>query len=410
MGRKKIETTWIGGRIRGGIYYIRKMLVGPDGARQRVDFSTQRTDLEAAKAVLAKWELDPSYRPQLDGDRFNAALAVKHKLTLSDELVAEFLAWSVRPRQEGGRGNTAKWAYDQKRCLKWWQENCFRDRDVRTVQVQDVRAAWESIPGSKQQRIAVIKAFFTWLRRQKHLLNIAQDPTQDIAVPPSAPAQYRRDKTYTKEQYRKLMAGMFLSEDMRDAAIIQFNTGWHVTELKRWVDGGLIVEYRGNRAKTLEADAACILACPRAKSGAPLNTSVNAFAQEAAKRFVERRSQGYRLNYKRYLDELKEASKRLGLPRFYPGQARHSAATWAVDAGASMQEVADFLNHKSIAMVRKYYATHAAAKKIPTVDDAGVRDEPTTEEALAEKAKNAAGLAKILPRKKPATAGVHGAT
>jgi integrase len=405
MGRKKEITTWAGGRVRGGIYYVRKMVVGPDGRRHRVDFSTHCTDPKAAQDVLEKWERDASYRPNLDQDRFDAAVAGSTKLALTDALRDEFLAWSVKPVQEGGRGNTEKWAYDQKRCLKWWQEKCFKDRDVRKVSVQEVRAAWESIPEARQQRIAVLKAFFTWLRRHKHLLNIAQDPTQDIAVPASTPAQYSRDRTYTKEQYRKLIGSGFLSEDMRDAAVIQFNTGWHCTELKRWIDAGQIADYRGDRKNTLEAEAACVLACPRAKNGKPLNTTVNATAQAAAKRLLARRPEGYRFNYKRYLKELKRVSEGLKLPRFYPGQARHSAATWAVDAGASMQEVADFLNHSSIAMVRKYYATHASAKKIPTVDDGATLDE--SREAIENDPTVLAGrkaLEKMLAnrKKKPA--------
>ncbi|WNG41678.1 site-specific integrase [Archangium violaceum] len=50
-----------------------------------------------------------------------------------------------------------------------------------------------------------------------------------------------------------------------------------------------------------------------------------------------------------------------------PGRFRHSVATWAIEKGATPASVAAFLNHKSLAITRRFYATHAVPTKVPAL-------------------------------------------
>lgn len=56
-----------------------------------------------------------------------------------------------------------------------------------------------------------------------------------------------------------------------------------------------------------------------------------------------------------------------GIPRFNPGQFRHSVATWTMQAGAAPESVAAFLGHRSPATTKKFYATRAVVPKVPTL-------------------------------------------
>lgn len=53
-----------------------------------------------------------------------------------------------------------------------------------------------------------------------------------------------------------------------------------------------------------------------------------------------------------------KVADRLGIA-IRPGAARHCVATWAVDAGATYEQVAAYLGHKSSRTTRRHYATHA---------------------------------------------------
>jgi integrase len=93
-----------------------------------------------------------------------------------------------------------------------------------------------------------------------------------------------------------------------------------------------------------------------------LRTAVSAEALEAAKRLRERGS----LSIEKYGLAVKAACRAAQIEPFTPGQFRHSVATWAINSGADPASVAAFLNHKSPRTTRKFYATHATPKKVPT--------------------------------------------
>lgn len=56
-----------------------------------------------------------------------------------------------------------------------------------------------------------------------------------------------------------------------------------------------------------------------------------------------------------------------GVTPFTPGRFRNRGATWAIEKGADWASVAAFLNHKSVATTRKFYATRAVPKTVPTL-------------------------------------------
>jgi site-specific recombinase XerD len=49
---------------------------------------------------------------------------------------------------------------------------------------------------------------------------------------------------------------------------------------------------------------------------------------------------------------------------------RHSIATAAVNAGADLEAVSAFLGHKNPKTTRRFYATHGAVRRVPTLNDA----------------------------------------
>ena len=64
---------------------------------------------------------------------------------------------------------------------------------------------------------------------------------------------------------------------------------------------------------------------------------------------------------------VKSACLAAEIPPFGTGQLRHSVATWAINAGADPTAVSAFLGHRSPRTTRKFYATHAAPRKVPTL-------------------------------------------
>jgi integrase len=360
MSRQK-QAVWEGGRIRwstAGVptYDIRKFVTHQDGSKVRHEFSTGCNTPDGARAVLAKWERDHSYRPGADEPE------PPQKAVLLDEaLQKEFLAYSRRPIPEGGKGNSKEWVYHQASQLRWWAAH-FEGCDLRKVKLEQITPALDGSK-SRQQKIAVIKALYTWLRTVKFLVQTHEDPTYGrLKVPQSSPAQWKKPKTFSRENFLKVRK--HLLEHHRDALDVQAGTGWHVRELIRFVKAGVIEEPKG-ATKAIAA----VLCSPYAKNGEPLRTGVNEAVKKAAERLLEHGKAHGGFHYKKYLRALKDVSAALQVERIMPGSARHSVATWAIDAGASLQAVSAFLVHKSERTSRKFYATHAVAAKVPTLTD-----------------------------------------
>lgn len=359
MPRVKREK-WSG--VRGGFiirdarkcptYYVRRRV---DGVQREVALASTEA---AALAALARWEADPHHWRRVE--------EAEAPLLLNADRIVSFLRWSLNDRH-----NSAAWVRQQKRALRWWAEK-LGARDLRKLDLRaDILPSLEGEPG-RSQRSAVLKTLFSWMRQHTHELKLAEDPVAGaLHVEQTRPEQWRTVKTFSQADYEAVR------DDLRkageplhaDAATVQAATGWHCTELVRFNRTGKVQDLPATRA----AEGAAQLLCPATKAGAPLRTIVGVLAAEAARRLVgvtwsgQLYSRALSDSCARLTTEARKLNPKAPEVRVLPGSFRHSVATWAVESGAAPQAVAAFLNHKSPRTTQRFYATHAAPQKVPTL-------------------------------------------
>ncbi|MFL5277232.1 MAG: hypothetical protein ACJ79T_12210 [Myxococcales bacterium] len=162
---------WEGGRIwedkDGRITSVIRRQVGG----KRYEFSTRCGRLRPALTQLERFEAGP--------ERYDPGTATGEPLRLTAELAKAFLSSSGAPEREGGKGNSRAWMLQQKAYLSWWAGE-LKGRDLRALTLRDhVIPALDGQPGRKH-RIEVLEAFFSWLRKERHLLTRQEDPTLDL--------------------------------------------------------------------------------------------------------------------------------------------------------------------------------------------------------------------------------------
>jgi integrase len=331
---------WIGGRIWKAAdgtltYWIRRKVDG-----RPYNLSTRCTSERAAVKHLERFEADPSgYSPGgVAGDL----------LALDEDLSRAFLKWS-----RDVKGNGSEWVGKQKRYLAWWAKQLGR-RDLRRVSLRDhIRPALDKTKGQRQ-RIEVIKALYGWLRRERDLVTPAQDPTYGtLSVPQGRPEQWKTPKPIPPDHHVKAL--LALPQPYRDMLAVLDDTGWHVTELARFIRAGSMEAMPAGR----EGEAAAVLVCPRRKSGETQRTAVSSSGADAARRL---RARGTFSRIRLYR-AVAAACDKAEVPRFTPGRYRHTLATREVEAGADPASVAAFLGHKSSATTRRFYATLAVVPR-----------------------------------------------
>jgi hypothetical protein len=337
---------WAGGRIWEATdgtrtYWIRRKVNG-----RPYDLSTRATSERAAHKQLERFEADPEgYTPSgVAGDA----------ITLNEDLVRAFLKWS-----RDVKGNSLPWVATQKRYLAWWSKHLGR-RDLRRVSLRDhIRPALDSAPNPKH-RIETIKAFYGWLRKERHTISAAEDPTHGtLSVPQGRPEQWTVSKVIPRADHDAVMGA--ITQPWRDMLTVLAGTGWHVTELERFV--------RAGHSENLPSSASVahgafgVIVCPRRKSGEMQRTSVSVEVAEAAARLRTRGT----FSTIRFYRAVQAACDAAEVPRFSPGRYRHTVATWAIEQGSDPAAVAAFLGHKSQATTRRFYATLAVTPKVPTL-------------------------------------------
>jgi integrase len=339
------KRSWQGGYIirdsKGqDLYFIRKQIDG-----KRYDLSTGCHNVRAAVKQLERFEANPAgYSPR--GDEPEAPIY------LDEALCSEFMAFSRDVKK-----NSPGWLRKQADYVAWWAGQ-LDGLDLRRVSIGDHLKPALAKAAAVPHRTATIKAIFSWLRKEKHLITAVEDPTYGaLPVPQSKPEQWKRVKAIPKDHY--LLAREHLPPNWRDPLDVQAATGWHLTEVQRFAQSGTIEPVPRGSAESV----AGVLVCPQTKGGAMLRTAVSAEALEAAKRLHERGS----LSIEKYGLAVNAACRAAQIEPFTPGQFRHSVATWAINSGADPASVAAFLNHKSPRTTRKFYATHATPKKVPTL-------------------------------------------
>jgi integrase len=331
---------WPGGRVwrdaeGRDTYFIRKRVEG-----RLYETSTRCSSLTAAMKHYERFQADPSgYSPGgVAGDA----------LVLDEDLSRAFLKWSLKEK-----GNSAEWVGKQKRYLKWWAKQLGR-RDLRRVSLRDhIQPALDRAENARQ-RIEVIKALYGWLRKHRHVVSPAQDPTYGaLPVPQGRPEQWKTPKPIPADAHAKVL--LAIPQPYRDMLAVLDDTGWHVTELARFIRSGIIAAMPAGR----EHEAAAVLVCPRRKSGETQRTAVGAFAHDAAKRLRARGT----FSKIRFYTAVREACEKVEVAPFTPGRYRHTLATREVEAGADPASVAAFLGHKSPATTRRFYATLAVVPR-----------------------------------------------
>jgi integrase len=324
------------------------------------DYATGASTLPGALAALER--LEKTGEAQIPESAAPVVLDVG--------LAKEFLAASK------AKGNSRAWRVNQRQHLDWWQTQ-LGGRDLRAgrrgaVTIEHIEKALDGAP-SRRQRVAVLKSLFAWLRRM-HRIATAEDPTWgQITVPPTRTAQDTIDKTIDPADLETVIGYLdakWMERGKDDAERDKRGRRWadilrllagcgiHVTEARRFAEAGLIEDLPGGREPA--AGEVAVLAIPLHKTGAPFKVAVSAATKEAAERVRAAGSFSIAVFYA----ELRKAAKECGAT-VHPGAFRHTIARYAVEQGATIEQVAAFHRHKDKRTTWKY-AQLGVAPKIPT--------------------------------------------
>lgn len=327
---------WPGGHVhqqRNGkpLYVIARTIKG-----ERFHLSTRTHNLTAAMKQLERFEANPgAYSPA--GDE------IEEGLVLTRQLILEHKAWSTDVKR-----NTTRHANDVAHRLAEWGR-VFGQKDLRKLTLRhDIKPALERWGVSLRHRIIALKSFYAWLRREKHLLVTAQDPTLDLPVPQASPEKARRRKVVEARRIRA--AWRELKGGYADMLEVLAATGMHVSELERFI--------RTDEAHLVKGKRPLAVLVTRHKTGVLTRIPLNDVAQvRAAERLKKRGTvpRWFRLH-------LKAACERAKVEVFTPGVLRHSVATHAVEQGASPDAVAAFLHHRDKRTTERFYVDVAAPR------------------------------------------------
>jgi site-specific recombinase XerD len=303
------------------LFIIEKMVGG-----RRFHVSTRASNITAATEQLKRFESNPeAYSPSGD---------IGRPVRLTGQMLTDFRAW-----QRDVKGVTAKHAFYVAKYLADWGDD-IGNRDLRALAPHELREM-VGRRTARAHRIAALKVFFAWLRQERGLLRHHQDATLDLKVPQSTPEKHRRRKVLDIAAVEAILP--HLKGPSRACVVVLAATGWHVTELDRFA----------RRGELLDDTAGAVAVTPH-KSGDLHRTLLKHESHVEAAREV--RANGCVPS--RLRSEIRDANAAAKLPRerwVTPGVFRHSVATWAVEDGASLEDVARFLGHKDPRTTRRFY-------------------------------------------------------
>lgn len=313
------------------LYVIARTIKG-----ERFHLSTRTHNLTAAMKQLTRFETNPhTYSPA--GDE------VEEVLLLTNELILEHRKWSIEVRK-----NTRHHANSVAHRLGEWMADLGR-RDLRKLTLRhDIKPALERWQTSRQLRIIAIKSFYAWLRKERHLLTNAQDPTLDLPVPQVTPEKAKRRKAV--EPARIKAAWRQLKGAPRDMLEVLAATGMHVTELERFI--------RSAESQLIKGKRPLAVLVTRHKTGVLTRIPLNDKSHVAAAERLKKVGQVPRWFRKKLI----AACLRAKVEPFTPGVMRHSVATHAVASGATPDAVAAFLHHKDKRTTERFYIDVAAPR------------------------------------------------
>lgn len=327
---------WPGGHIRRGkkrdVYVIERRVGGV-----KFHVSTRASNLSAAMKHLERFEADPSgYRPA-EG---------RVGLALTADLVLDYQSWQLDVKKV-----SRAWSADCARVLGDWAED-LGGKDLKKLSTADIKNALNKRKTTRHHRVIALKGFFKWLRREKGLLKHAEDVTLDVEIPKVRAAKLTRKKDVPVEIVRQVAP--HLPAHVRDVLTLQMGTGWHISEVRRFASDGEIVE-------TGKSDVLAVLVTQHKTNRLTRTPIRSAEHLDAARRL---RARGSIMTNDSLRYHTKKAAKAAGLAeKFTLGVMRHSVTTWAIEQGARMAEVAEFLDHRSPNTTADHYANAA----VPTV-------------------------------------------
>jgi hypothetical protein len=378
-GQRHRAELWCGGRIsrdsRGrNVFYIRRRVKG-----KQKEVSTGAETWASAWQHLQRFQADPEAYLR---EHFAAPPVERQALYLSQELAQRYEEW--RPPSRVARPMSRDWLRKRAHELLFWQET-LKGKDLRTVTLEDVAPHCPRDTVHRHRR-SVIKGLLVWLRNpEAHpggaaLLRSGEGPNlSPLSSIQSTPEQWLRPKAVPPKDWllvRKALGAHVVHSGPQRKKVtrpwVHFGqaldvlgaTGWHVSELTRFIAAGRV----DPKPKGAEPGTAGVLVCPEAKGGGQLFVRVGAVARTSAQALLGRKA----FSAARFSRSVAAACKKAingkrDVTVFHPGQARHSVATWAIDKGASREQVALFLNHKSLATTMKFYATMSVPPKVPTL-------------------------------------------
>ncbi len=342
--RTKWSRKWKGGRVAIGVggepvYVLERMVAG-----QRYTISMDVTSERDADAELALFLRDPSSYQTKSAVR---AEVEHNKLLIDDKLVGRFLK-HLRSAE-----CSEKYIDDTKRYLASWAE-ALGDKDLRRQELKDFQSALKAMAGARQQRIAAIKSFCSFLREEEGVLKRAEDATLDLKVPQSKPEKNFRKKGYSMEHVQRLFGGLG-DKVIRDVLVVRAKTGLHGSELRRLVAGrGRVAPVDGH---TEIAGTLTVLH----KSGDTHIQSVDAETLDALMRLV---AHGKIPHDKQINTALDKAARAVGEETIRLGELRHSFVEWAknrgtvvkpLEGGVSLKTVSETIGHKDQRTTKRFY-------------------------------------------------------
>lgn len=340
---KRAKKTGRGRKWRGGYVHheadgLELFIIERQVAGRRFHVSTRCHDERSALEQLVRFEANPAgYSP--------AGVEPEAKLVLTNELIAEFFEHQL------GKGNTRHYAKECVRKLRDWML-ALGMRDLRRLSLhQDLKPLLLRWKTSRPARIIALKSFCTWLRRERGLLRHHEDPTLDLPVPQASPEKHVRRKVVPFDVVLKVYR--HLTPRVRDVLDLFTATGWHITEVERFVrNPACTIEEPG--VETRDEQGRLVLAVLRTwhKTKKWTRTSlVHQHHVDAARRLKADSTVPRKLN-----DAIKEAAEVAGVTRFTFGVMRHSVATWGIELGSTVEAAANHLDHADKRTTQRFYA------------------------------------------------------
>lgn len=343
------ELRWEGGYIHVQKDGKRLFIIEKERGGDRFHISTRCHTPSAAYEHWKRFQADPwGYQLEMKEGR-----EPDDGLFLTKQIVLEYRKWMLHRDQPASRKHANEMAH---RLSEW--VIALDGKDLRKLQLGDLKGALNRWEGGRQHRIIAIKGFFTWLRTEKYddkgraVLARRDDPTLDLEVPQAIPEKHVRRKAVEFERVRAALP--YLKPAYQDLLMFASATGWHMTEIGRFVRrDDCEIEYRKR-----ETTIAVLVTWHKTRKWVR-KPITNKHVLSVAERLKARGTLPRHAN-----DALKAACRKAKVAEFTFGVMRHSVGTWGVENGATEEQIQKLFDHADGKTTRKFYLDVA----VPTTE------------------------------------------